>query len=131
MQLVNQLSEYVRACFTGLWVQSHEPDDALTEIAVLCRQENWNLATWDIDQGLQIPGQQTEEEREAASNDPLAAIRSVNALATADGSALLVLQNFHRYAQDATHPAKFAAQVDSPELVPKDQSRNKIRISKI
>ena len=44
----------MRACFTGLWIESHEHEDALAEIAQLCRAENWRLATWDIDRGLLI-----------------------------------------------------------------------------
>ena len=59
MTLAERLSEHVRACFTGLWVQSHEHDDALIEMAALCRQENWRLAVWDIDRGLRIPGNDT------------------------------------------------------------------------
>jgi len=98
MQLTNRLSEYVRACFTGIWIESHEHQDALTEIATLCRQENWQLATWDIDAGLNIPGQ-TESATE--SSDPLAAIRAVNTLATPEGTTILVLQNFHRFMQSA------------------------------
>jgi hypothetical protein len=31
----------VRACFTGVWIESHEHQDALADIAGLCRQENW------------------------------------------------------------------------------------------
>ena len=45
MLLAQQLSEKVDACFTGLGVQSHEQEDALAEIAQLCRDENWRLAT--------------------------------------------------------------------------------------
>ncbi len=48
--LSDSLREYIAACFTGLWVQSHEHDDALLVIAELCRQENWKLATWDVDE---------------------------------------------------------------------------------
>jgi hypothetical protein len=62
MPISDRLSEYIAACFSGLWVQSHEHDDALLEIAELCRQQNWKLATGDIDQGLNIPGQQSEED---------------------------------------------------------------------
>ena len=40
-------------------------------------------------------------EVEAGGSDPLAAIRAVNTLATPDGTALLVLQNFHRFVQSA------------------------------
>ena len=56
MTLAERLSEYVRACFTGIWVQSFEHDDAIVEIARLCRQQRWSLATWDIDRGLTVVG---------------------------------------------------------------------------
>ena len=46
--LNQQLREYISACFTGLWIESHEHDDALAEIAQLCHQENWRLAAWDV-----------------------------------------------------------------------------------
>ena len=98
MKLTNRLSEYVRACFTGIWIESHEHQDALTEIAQLCLDQQWQLATWDIESGLNVRGQ---AEQDASSNDPLAAIRSINALATPDGTAILVLQNFHRFLQSA------------------------------
>ena len=100
MTLTQRLSEYIRACFTGIWITSHEHEDAIAEIAALCRREDWRLATWDIDQGLTIAGQSANSE-EAGGQDPLAAIRSLNALATPEGTALLVLQNFHRFLQSA------------------------------
>ena len=111
MLLSQQLAEYVSACFTGLWVQSHEHEDALAEIAQLCRQENWRLATWDIEQGLQVPGGADDATSEAGGADPLAAIRSVNALATPDGSALLVLNNFHRFLNSAEIVQALARQI--------------------
>ena len=97
MSLIDRFSEYVRACFTGLWIESHEHQDAITAIARLCRQEQWRLATWDIDQGLRLDGSPIE----GNGNDPLAAIRSINSLATSDGTAILVLQNSHRFLQSA------------------------------
>ena len=51
MSLQERLTELVRACFAGLWIQSYEHEDALAEIGQLCRQENWKLASWDIDRG--------------------------------------------------------------------------------
>ena len=71
MQLANRLSEYVRACFTGIWIESSEHEDALTEIATLCRDQQWQLATWDIETGLNIPGQ---TDSDAGSSDPLGTI---------------------------------------------------------
>src|SRR5262245_51416376 len=56
MSLNQRLREYIAACFTGLWIQSHEHDDALMEITRLCHEESWRLAVWDIDQGLRIVG---------------------------------------------------------------------------
>ena len=90
MTLSDRLAEYISACFTGLWIESHEHDDALREIAQMCRDQQWQMATWNIEQGLQIPG--SEQPTDAGGNDPLAAIRSINALASPDSSALLVLK---------------------------------------
>lgn len=97
MTLSERLSEYVRACFTGLWIESHEHEDALLEITALCRQENWRLAVWDIAQGLSFPSANSDAGVPPGGTDPLAAIRALGALATEDGSALLVLRNFHRF----------------------------------
>ena len=97
MSLIERFSEYVRACFTGLWIESHEHQDALMAIALLCRQEHWRLATWDIEQGFLVDGAKIE----ANGNDPLSAIRSVSSLATSEDTAILVLQNFHRFLQSA------------------------------
>lgn len=97
MALAERLSEYVRACFTGIWIQSHEQQDALSEIAALCQRENWQVATWDIDRGLSVCGR----EANTAGQDPLAAIRMLTGMAVPEGAALLVLQNFHRFLQSA------------------------------
>ena len=75
MTLAERLSEYISACFTGLWLQSHEHEDAIAEIAELCRKENWHMAVWDVEQGLQIPGQANGQALDAGGSDPLAAIR--------------------------------------------------------
>jgi hypothetical protein len=96
MTLSERLSEYVRAAFSGIWVQSHEQDDAIAEIAQLCRQNGWTLATWDIDRGLGLNGQ-TAEATVPSAADPLSAVKSLSALATPDGTALLVLRNLHRF----------------------------------
>jgi len=96
MTLAARLVEYVSACFTGLWVQSFEHDDALREIAQMCREQSWRLAVWDADQGLRIAGQGNAQPADAGGTDPLAAIKSIDGLASADSSALLVLVNFHR-----------------------------------
>jgi hypothetical protein len=97
MTLSERLSEFVRAAFTGLWIQSFEHDDALAEIAILCRQQRWTLATWDIDRGLAVAGRSDDQGSVVNAADPLAAIRSLGALANPDSTSLLVLRNFHRF----------------------------------
>ena len=107
MTLTDRLAEYVRACFTGLWIESHEHQDALVAMAQLCRQEDWRMASWDIEQSLKIPGADVE----AGASDPLAAIRAINSLASPEGTAILVLQNFHRFLQSAEIVQALAQQV--------------------
>lgn len=111
MTLAERLSEYIQACFSGIWVESHEHEDALAEIAQLCRRENWRLAVWDLEQGLHVRG--TAPGEASGGGDPLAAIRAlaglVPPLPPKDGedeqqelpSTLLVLVNFHRFLQSA------------------------------
>src|SRR3954447_14809818 len=96
MTLTERLLELVRAAFSGIYVHSFEHDDAIAEIARLCRQQGWNLATWDVDRGLSIAGG-GEATTAVQATDPLPAIRALSALATSDGTAMLVLRNFHRF----------------------------------
>jgi hypothetical protein len=111
MTLAERLGEYVRACFTGIWIETHEQDDALLEIAQLCREEQWSLASWDIEQGLSISSTTSDKEDLSSGTDPLAAIRAVNSLATPDGSAMLVLRNFHRFLNSAEIVQALARQI--------------------
>jgi hypothetical protein len=102
MSLTQRLGEYIAAAFTGIWIQSQEHEDALAEIGRLCRDRKWSLAVWDVDRGLQVSGDGSTPGANTAT-DPVAAIRAVNAIAPAksepEGSALLILPNFHRFMQ--------------------------------
>jgi hypothetical protein len=111
MTLVERLSEMVRACFTGLWIESHEHEDALAEIAGLCSRENWRFAAWDLDRGLSVGGIETGSADAIGATDPLAAIRSLSAMASPDSSAVLVLVNFHRFLQSAEIVQALARQI--------------------
>lgn len=109
MSLSERLSELVRACFTGIWIESEEHDDALAEIARLCHAENWRWASWDIEQGLRMAGQGSPEE--LANTDPLAVIRALPTFAAADQPTLLVLVNYHRYLNSAEIVQAVARQI--------------------
>ncbi len=97
MSLTEQLTDYIHAAFTGLWIQTSEPDEAEREILQLCRSKHWKVAVWDIANGLRLPGDASTTPTDAATGDPLAALRALSALAEAGNTALLLLPNFHRF----------------------------------
>ncbi|WP_437222639.1 AAA family ATPase [Planctomicrobium sp. SH661] len=111
MTLAQTLNEYLRACFTGIWIVSHEHQDALQTIAELCREQDWQLAHWNLESGLSGSGSDPLSASPAHPVDPLSAIRSLNALATPEGTAILVLENFHRFLQSAEIVQALAQQI--------------------
>jgi hypothetical protein len=93
MALSTRMNELIRAGFSGIWISSHEHHDAIAELAAMARDESWQLACWNIEQGLHGTGNSTMV---AESGDPLSAVRA--AAASVDGGAsILVLENFHRF----------------------------------
>ena len=78
MTLTQTLTEYIRPCFTGLSIESREHVDAVAEISALCHAQGWVLSHWNLEQGLSVAGRSLAE---TPTNDPLAAIRSLSALA--------------------------------------------------
>jgi len=96
MTLTDQITDYVHAAFTGLWVQTHEPDEAERELIQHAHREKWKIAVWDIANGLRIPGN-ANGTPEPGAGDPIAALRALPALADPEGTAILVLHNFHRF----------------------------------
>ena len=91
MNLATQLREHIAACFPGIWIQSHEHDDAEAEIKQLCHAQEWTLATWDVDRGLATNGT-----ADRSATDPLATLRALPGLAT-DNTTILLMRNLHRF----------------------------------
>ena len=96
MRLTQQLTDYINACFTGLWIRTHEPDEAEREIVQHAKQKEWIIAVWDIANGLRLPGAKNARQ-DTGAGDPLAALRALPALASQKGTALLLLHNFHAF----------------------------------
>jgi hypothetical protein len=95
MTLSEQLIDYVHAAFSGLWVQTHEPDEAEREILQLARQEQWKAAVWDIADGLRFSSAGSQSQPNPG--DPLAALRALPGLAEPSGTSVLLLHNFHKF----------------------------------
>ena len=96
MKLTDQLTDFINAAFTGVWIQTSESDEAEKEIIQHARQKKWKIAVWDVAAGLRLPGT-SGTNTESGAGDPLAALRALPALADDKGTAILVLHNFHRF----------------------------------
>ena len=105
--LSNDLREYVAGCFTGIWVESQEPQEAIVEIAQLCRDESWQFAAWNIDQGLRVGG---DAGSTGEMTDPLAAVKASQAMG-ADTTSIIVLENFHRFLSSVEVIQAMASQI--------------------
>jgi len=104
MSLTEQLGEYLDACFAGVWVHSSEHEDAMTEIAAMCRQREWQVGVWDIAAGF----------GDGENTDPLAALRSISALASQNGGAgVLVLRNYHVFLENPEVAQEMCRQIEA------------------
>ena len=93
-ELKSSLREYVAGCFTGIWVQTQEPHEAVSDIQSLCSDESWRYGEWNIDQGLRVGGQAVED-----GQDPLSAVKSAAAMGSE--TSIIILENFHRFLSSA------------------------------
>jgi hypothetical protein len=70
MQLAEQLTDYVHAAFTGLWIQTSEADEAEREIVQHARGQGWKLAAWDVAGGLRFPNAAHAAATDVGAGDP-------------------------------------------------------------
>lgn len=96
MRLTDQLRDYINAAFTGLWVQTQEPDEAEREIVQQAQARKWRVAVWDVAQGLRLAGP-TSSNADPGAGDPIAAIRALPGLSDSKGTTIFLLHNFHRF----------------------------------
>jgi hypothetical protein len=96
MKLTDQLTDYVHAAYSGIWIQTSEPDEAEREIVQHASEQGWKLAIWDLASGLRLPGNANTPPSDTGPGDPLAALRALPAMAQRNGTALLLLHQFHR-----------------------------------
>ncbi|MCA9041953.1 MAG: AAA family ATPase, partial [Planctomycetaceae bacterium] len=105
---LKKLREYIDACFTGIWIETDEPEEAIQEIRQLALDADWTISVWDIARGFAA-----SEGSEPA--DPLSALELFGTHASPTGTNLLVLKHFHRF-------------LNSPELI--EQLNHQLTIGK-
>ncbi len=76
MRLADQLTSYIAAAFTGVWIETREADEAEREIMQLARKNQWKLAVLEVANGLRVPGA-TSANTDSSGGDPLAALRAL------------------------------------------------------
>jgi hypothetical protein len=97
MSLAVEIWELVRAGFSGIWVETHEPTEAVLELATLGREHDLRVIHWNLDQGSRsVVGEALAEE----STDPLSALRNLGRV-ECERPTLLLLENFHRFVESA------------------------------
>ncbi|MFH5806837.1 AAA family ATPase, partial [Alienimonas sp. DA493] len=83
--LSGKLAELIAAAFPGVLAVGPEPEEVLRDLAGLCRDRGWNLATWTADGGEDGPA------------DPLAAVKALPASGDGETPSLLAMVHAHRY----------------------------------
>src|SRR5438045_3967758 len=79
MRLTEELTGYVNAAFTGIWINTFEPDEAEREIVQHAIRHKWKIAAWDIANGMRLLGEKIIQT--AVGSDPVAVVRALPALA--------------------------------------------------
>lgn len=96
-QLSDQLEDYIAAAYTGLWIVSSEPDEVEREIGRLAREQEWKLGVWDIARGVRFPLEQNGQTADVSGGDPLVPLRALSTLGSREGTAIMILHNYHRF----------------------------------
>ena len=99
-KLATTLREYIDAAFSALWVQTHEPDDAVAEIRRLALENSWQIVGLDAASGLLATTPENPE------FDPLATLQAAMATATGE-TRLVILPYFAQYMRDNQTKAVF------------------------
>jgi hypothetical protein len=95
--LASRLQELVQAAFSGIWVQTQEPTEAIRDLTTLCRAESWRLATWDCDRGMTFPLEPVAIPSVTDTQDPLAVIRALPQVSQGASTTLVVFESLHRF----------------------------------
>ena len=96
--LTEEMFDHIAACFTGIWIESFEHADAVTEINQLCRDNEWDLQIWDVCNGIHLHDDTAEG---SETTDPLSALKAFAQSSADTQPSLLILKNFHRFLGNA------------------------------
>jgi len=111
MSLAEVVSEHVKAAFAGMWIQSHEHEDAIEELQRMCaarERSDWTVCHWDLQRGLLGHPEILDQQIVQDSKNPKTGVFFEKPQALLDAfpriardseksCTLLVLVNFHKH----------------------------------
>ena len=89
------LVEHINAAFSGIWVQTHQADEAEAEIRQAAKEQAWELAVWDVANGIRS----ATGAKGVAAGDPLGGVKHLEGMA--GQTCVLVVHNLHRFLANA------------------------------
>jgi hypothetical protein len=89
------LIEHINAAFSGIWIQTHQADEAETEIRHAAKEQGWELAVWDIANGVRS----NAGAKGVAAGDPLGGLKHLEGMS--GQTCVLVVHNLHRFLGNA------------------------------
>src|SRR4051794_567159 len=95
----SELSTYVRARYTLVYLLSVEEDRVISELTELARELSRGLVLWTQVSGLRRPGAPPVPEADQHRGDPIGALEAVRTL---PDDALVVFLDFHPFLEDHT-----------------------------
>lgn len=96
MLMSDNVALYMRAGFSGIWLQSNEHEDAIKELTSMCQSQNWGFRLWNMDCGLVGPNGEPAPDSYKNQAQQLVTQMPNIAAGTRAPRTLFVLQNFHR-----------------------------------
>lgn len=97
MALKHEVRDLIDAAFSGIWVQTVEPDEAIRELGEAFKKLEYTWGTWDFVRGFALNGVPNLAQD---TTDPIAAINAMRNLAP-DGedretkAAVMIIRNAH------------------------------------
>jgi len=89
------LIEHINAAFSGIWIQTHQADEAEAEIRQAAKEQSWELAVWDIANGVRSG----TGAKGVAAGDPLGGVKHLEGMT--GQTCVLVVHNLHRFLGNA------------------------------
>ncbi len=100
-ELQEQLKTYIQAGFSGLYIETSEPEEAQRDILSLIPENSkWQAVVWDVAKGVTCPFQSTAGQRDPKTTNPLYPLTVFGEQDFGKDAGLVLLHNYHRFLEN-------------------------------